>query len=119
MISLSVRWLMGFMLLFVVFTALANIIEMADPITSSNTTIFSLAFGQNVISTSDPSYIQYAQHSSIMPLDWLNILKTTFLFDYNFLKADFLGSFLRFIFLATSVGMFVALTSVVIGMIKP
>jgi hypothetical protein len=119
MISVSVRWLMGFALLFVVFTVLANIIEMADPLSVSHTTLFSLAFEQNIISTSDPGHIQYAQHSSIVPLDWLNAFKTTLLFDYNFLKGDFLGQFLRFIFLATSVGMIVALFSVVIGMIKP
>lgn len=98
----------GFFLVWFLFTICANIIEMSDPIMANDATIFGNLFLHEAQTTSDTSFLKNLQNVPVVAGNWIEAIWTALWFDYNWMKVDFLGKFLRYICMGLSFGLFVS-----------
>src|SRR4030042_3272463 len=93
----------GLFIVWFLFTICANIVEMADPITSADSnTCFSLLFLHEAQTTADTSFLKNLQNVPVVAGEFLDALWTAIWFDYNWMKVDFLGKLFRYICLGVS-----------------
>ncbi len=97
----------GFFIVWFILTICANVIEMQDPVTVGQATVFSLLFLHEAQTSSDPSFWQNMQNVFSVGGNWLSALWDAVWFDYNFLKTGFIGQFLRYICWGFSFGFIV------------
>ena len=98
----------GFFIVWLVFTICANIIEMSDPVSANDATIFGMLFLHQAPTTSDVGFLQNLQNLPVVAGDWLEALWNAIWFDYNWMKVDFLGKLLRYVCFGLSFGLFVS-----------
>ena len=97
----------GLFIVWFLFTICANIIEIADPITSADSSsFFSVLFLHEAQTTADTSFLKNLQNVPVVAGRLLVALWDAIRFDYNWMKVDFLGKLFRYICLGVSFGFF-------------
>lgn len=111
-----IRWLIGFCILFAVFTIMSNIIEYNDPMTADDATVWSDLTSFQTIEAHDDTGAIFAGAGALWGM--VKGVWRSLWFDYSFLRPrvdsngvvieqNFLGVMVRYIlFIPCTVGMF-------------
>ena len=102
------KWFWGLLILVFFLTILANIIEMSDPVSANNATVLSLLLQHETQTTSDISFLQNLSNIPSMAGEWIGAFWNAIWFDYNFLKGNFIGLMLRYIFIGLGFAFFLS-----------